>query len=155
MDRRMLRASILWSNQKEKPQQNCTATLWSLPNCPRCIQHTLDFVNKTKTLITISVPERYVAGASISQSIKSHCPWKTRQDQAGTCAEKVLEALWGSRLASHWHLCLPTHSHPLISPAPLAFTTQLLTYISPISIPVSLNSDLCGISNSLACLPSS
>lgn len=51
--------------------------------------------------------------------------------------------------------CLPAHSHPLVSPAPSAFTDQFLTYISPISIPVSLNSNLCGVSNSLAFLPSS
>ena len=87
---------------------------------------------KQKKLITISAPERYVAGASISQSIKSHCPWKTRQDQAGTCAEKVLEALLGSRLASQGHPLSTTHPNPLVSPVPLAFTTQFLTFVSPI-----------------------
>lgn len=99
MDRRMLRALVLWRNQKEEPKPNFTTTPQLLPTPP------------------------------ISLSSRNHCPWKTKQDQVGTrplCWEVTERNARDAGCLPSGTSCLPTHTGLPVSPAHIAFAIQLL-----------------------------
>lgn len=148
LGRRMPRASVLQSQQKENPRQNYTTTPWSLANRPKSSQLVSILANKTRTLITTSAEESCMAGAF---RISAHWEPQPLEDRAGP--SKDLATVAGSHPKKCWRGHLSIHTRLPVSPAPLTFSTQLLTYIVLLQSLLTPHSDCCGLSPLLSSSP--